>query len=69
MDAGSAAGRLDLRRARYESVRARLAGSTTRSVPDAQPIADVLRDLNRRRLEGVITEAEFKAQKAELFRR
>jgi hypothetical protein len=36
---------------------------------DLTPIAARLRDLNQRRLEGTITEEEFKTRKAELFER
>ena len=59
------------RQAQFDSVMARLERRSARSVPKQQPppIGAALRDLNQLRLDGLITDDEFKARKAELFRR
>lgn len=67
----SAPPRGDARKDRYDSVMARLehAPPAVRPLVDDTSLADALRDLNERRLEGKITDEQFRAQKAELFGR
>lgn len=61
----------DARKDRYDSVMARLqhAPPPERPPVDDTSLADALRDLNERRLEGRITDEQFRAQKADLFAR
>ena len=61
--------RPDARKDRYDSVMARLehAPSPVRPLFNDTSLAAALRDLNERRLEGKISDEQFRAQKAELF--
>ena len=67
--ATDSAPRGDARKDRYDSVMARLEHESppVRPLFDDTSLADALRDLNERRLEGKISDEQFRAQKAELF--
>lgn len=68
VEVAAAPTRSDGRREQYDSVMERLKRAP-QPEPDETPIADALRDLNERRLDGKITDAEFRARKAEIFER
>jgi hypothetical protein len=59
----------DARKDRHDAVMARLehVPPPVRPLFDDTSLAEALRDLNERRLEGKISDEQFRAQKAELF--